>query len=54
MFIDVKFKNPFEQTQMSHIFQLTKEQKVRPAVLLASPIWHDRIEFYEPEERREN
>ncbi len=54
MFIDTKFDNPFEQTMMSHIFQLTKEEKVRPAVLLASPIWHDRIKFYEPKERREN
>mgnify|MGYP003671629465 FL=1 len=39
---------------MSHIYQLTKEEKIRPAILLASPIWHDRIKHYQPEERREN
>ena len=54
MFIDTTWANPFEQTWMSHIYQLTKEEKIRPAILLASPIWHDRIMHYQPEERREN
>jgi len=54
MFIDTKWAHPFEQTWMSHIYQLTKEEKIRPAILLASPIWHDRIKHYQPEERREN
>ena len=54
MFIDTKWANPFEQTFMSNIYQLTKEEKIKPAILLASPIWHDRIKYYKPEERREN
>jgi hypothetical protein len=54
MFIDTKWKFPYEQTWMSHIYQLTKEQIIKPALLLASPIWHDRIKHYEPDERREN
>ena len=54
MFIDTKWASPNEQTWMSHIYQLTKEEKIRPAILLASPIWHDRIKHYQPEERREN
>ncbi len=54
MFIDTVFENPFESTWMSHMFQLTKEGKLNPAILLASPIWHDRIEYYKAEDRREN
>ncbi len=54
MFIDTKWDHPFEQTWMSHMYQLTKDNKLKPAVLLASPIWHDRIKYYESDERREN
>ena len=54
MFIDTTWALPYEQTWMSHIYQLTKEEKIRPAILLASPIWHDRIHHYKPEDRRES
>jgi hypothetical protein len=54
MFIDTKWANPFEQTWMSHIYSLTKEQKVFPAILLSSPITHNRVDFYESSERKEN
>jgi hypothetical protein len=54
MFIDTKWAHPYEQTWMSHMYQQTKEEKLNPAVLLAAPIWHDRIKYYKPEERREN
>lgn len=54
MFIDTKWDHPYEQTWMSYMYQLTREGNLRPAVLLASPIWHDRIKYYKPEERREN
>lgn len=54
MFIDTKWAHPFEQTWMSHIYQETVKGNLNPAVLLASPIWHDRIKYYKPEERREN
>jgi hypothetical protein len=54
MFIETKWAHPFEQTWMSHIYQKTKEGKIKPSILLASPIWHDRIKHYQPGERREN
>jgi hypothetical protein len=54
MFINTKWAHPFEQTWMSHIYQQTKRDEIHPAVLLASPIWHERIKYYRPEERREN
>jgi len=54
MFIDTKWGHPYEQTWMSHMYQMTKKGELKPALLLASPIWHDRIKHYKPEERREN
>jgi FkbM family methyltransferase len=54
MFIDTKWAHPFEQTWSSHMYQLIKEGKLSPGLLLASPIWHERIIYYKPEERREN
>jgi len=54
IFIDTKWDHPYEQTWSSHVHQITKEGKIHSAVLLASPIWHDRILWYKPEERREN
>lgn len=54
MFINTRFDHPFEQTWMSHIFQETLRKKIKGGVLLASPIKHDRIQYYEGHERREN
>lgn len=54
MFIETTWEHPYEQTWMSHMYQKTKEGYIKPAVLLASPILHDRIKHYKPEERREN
>jgi hypothetical protein len=54
LFLDTKWDHPFEQTWMSHIYMLTNENKVRPAILLSSPITHNRIHFYEANERKEN
>lgn len=54
VFIDTKWENPFEQTWMSYVFQEQKKGNIKAAVLLASPIWHERIKYYKPEERREN
>jgi len=54
MFLDVKWQNPFEQTWMSHIYQLTRRNKIKGAILLASPINHHRFEHYKSSERREN
>jgi len=54
MFIDTKWEYPYEQTWMSYMYQENKKGNIKPAVLLASPIWHERIKYYKPEERREN
>lgn len=54
MFLDTKWKHPYEQTWMSHIYTLTKENKINPAILLASPITHNRTEHYEKSERKES
>lgn len=54
MFLDTKWAHPYEQTWMSHMFQLTLENKLKPAILLASPVTHNRFEFYAGELRREN
>lgn len=54
MFLDTKWEHPFEQTWMSHMFQETVKKNINPAVLLASPVHHNRIKYYKPEERREN
>ena len=54
MFLDVEWEHPFEQTWMSYMFQETIKGNLNPAVLLTSPVWHNRIVYYKPEERREN
>lgn len=54
VFLDIKWEHPYEQTWMSYVFQEQKKNNVKAAVLLASPIWHERIKYYQPEERREN
>lgn len=54
MFLDTKWQYPYEQTWMSHMFTLTKENKLNPALLLLSPITHNRVFFYGKDDRREN
>ncbi len=54
MFLDTVFEHPFEQTWLSHLYQLTRDGKLRPAVLLASVVTHDRFHHYEGDERRAN
>lgn len=54
IFINVKYQYPYEQTWMSLVFQLQKEEKINSAVLLFSPINHSRFVHYEKNERREN
>lgn len=53
-FLDTKWASPFEQTWMSHLYTLTKQDKLKPAILLASPITHNRVHHYGSGERREN
>ncbi len=54
MFLDEKWAHPFEQTWMSYIFQKTIQGVITPAILLATPCYHERFEYYEAAERREN
>ncbi len=54
MFLETRWAFPYEQTWMSHIFQETLNGNINPGILVASPITHDRVEFYPAEERREN
>jgi hypothetical protein len=54
MFLDVRWSHPFEQTWMSHMFQLSRAGKLRGAVLLASPIQHNRVHHYPASERKES
>jgi len=54
MFLDTKWAYPYEQTWMSYMFQETIKGNLKPAILLASPIKHNRIIYYKPQERREN
>jgi hypothetical protein len=53
-FLDTIWASPFEQTWMSHLYTLTKQDKIKPAILLASPITHNRVHHYGAGERREN
>jgi len=54
MFLTTKWKHPYEQTWMSHFYQLTKAGQLNGAVLLLSPIHHHRFAHYKAGERREN
>jgi len=54
MFLETKWGHPFEQTWMSHIYQLTKINRIKAGLLLLSPIEHHRFAHYDKELRREN
>lgn len=53
-FLDTTWQHPFEQTWMSHIYDLTRQNIVKPAILLHSPITHNRVHHYEAKERKES
>lgn len=54
MFLDTKWEKPHEQTQMSHIYQLTKAGTIKPGLLLITPVEHNRFEFYASNLRKES
>lgn len=54
MFLDTTWARPYEQTWMSHMYQLTITNKLKPSILLASPVTHHRFEFYEASQRKES
>jgi hypothetical protein len=53
MFQETKFQSPFEQTIMSYVYQETIKGKIKPGLLLLTPIEHDRFEHYSGELRKE-
>lgn len=54
MFLTETWAHPFEQTWMSYIFQETIKGNIKPAILMASPIEHDRFDHYKKELRKES
>lgn len=54
MFLETKWAHPYEQTWMSYIYQKTIKGYIRPALLLLSPITHDRFDHYDGSIRREH
>ena len=54
MFLDTTWAHPFEQTWMSHMYQLTKKGELNPGLLLMTPTEHDRFEHYDRSLRKES
>jgi hypothetical protein len=54
MFLNTKWNHPYEQTWMSHIYQETKKGNINPALLLLTPISHNRFDHYDSELRKES
>ena len=54
MFLDTTWGHPFEQTWMSHMYQLVKKDELYPGLLLMTPTEHDRFEHYERSLRKES
>jgi hypothetical protein len=54
MFLDVTWAHPFEQTWMSHMYQLIKKDELYPGLLLATPTEHNRFEHYSGDLRKES
>ena len=54
MFLDTTWAHPFEQTWMSHMYQLVKKGELNPGLLLMTPTEHDRFEHYSRELRKES
>lgn len=54
MFLDTTWKFPYEQTWMSHFYQMTVKGGLKPGILLATPTEHDRFDHYPAKDRREN
>jgi hypothetical protein len=54
MFLDTTWAHPFEQTWMSHMYQLVMKGELYPGLLLMSPTEHDRFDHYERNLRKES
>ena len=54
MFLDTKWQYPYENTWMSHHYQLTKKNELRGGLLLLTPVEHERFDHYSKELRKES
>ena len=54
MFLETKWERPYEQTWMSYMFKKTVKGYLKPAILLMSPITHDRFHHYSGDLRKES
>jgi hypothetical protein len=54
MFLDTTWANPFEHTWMSYMYQMTKEDKLNPGILLMTPTEHNRFDHYDRGLRKES
>jgi len=54
MFLETKWARPYEQTWMSYMFKKTVKGELKPAILLMSPITHDRFHHYSRDLRKES
>jgi hypothetical protein len=54
VFLTTKWARPYEQTWMSYVFQEQKKKTIKTGCLLISPVAHNRIHFYEANERKES
>jgi hypothetical protein len=54
MFLETKWARPHEQTYMSYIYQETLKGKINPALLLLTPISHNRFDHYSAGLRKES
>ena len=54
MFLETTWAHPFEQTWMSHMYQLVKKNELYPGLLLATPTEHNRFDHYDGQLRKES
>lgn len=54
MFLNTTWSRPFENTWMSHMYQLTKKGELNGGLLLLTPIEHNRFDHYSSELRKES
>ena len=54
MFLETKWARVFENTLMSHIYQETIKSKINPALLMLTPISHNRFDHYPSGLRKES
>lgn len=54
MFLNTTWARPFENTWMSHMYQLTKKGELNGGLLLLTPVEHDRFDHYAGGLRKES